>query len=346
MRVVVLSERLRPPWDEGFKNTAIHLIRCLRREHTVAALTVFGEDVADEGVRNLPSNRLLLSRDLRRAVGAADPEIIIYVPTASATPAAMLRTRVLGAYAPKAKVAMLALQPRTYNPLSGLIIRVVRPRLIVAQSAAMAEQLARLGCRVARLTSGVDTDCFAPVSGDERTALRARLGWPDSAFIVLHVGHINTGRNVQILARLQAGGCQAVLVGSTSTEQDEALAQHLEEAGVIVIRRYVQDIEHYYQAADCYLFPVTSGTGAIAVPLSVLEAMACDLPVVATPYGDLPVLFASLPGLRFAQSDDDLVAGVLAMRQSRVSGARHRVLRYGWPSVTSELLSTITRELS
>jgi glycosyltransferase involved in cell wall biosynthesis len=338
MRVSVFSERLRLPLDEGFKNTAICLIRAMRRQHEVTALTTFGADIATEGVRDVAANKLLLSAQLRDALRAADPELVLYIPTASATPFAMLRTHVLRRFAPQAQVAMLALQPRSYDPLTQAIIRLIKPPQIIVQSSSMAAQLSLLGCRVATVHSGVDADRFAPVEPHQRAALRARLGLKPDAFVVLHVGHINEGRNVQALIAIQRAGCQAVLVGSTSTEQDGNLARRLHEAGVLVVREYVESVERYYQAADCYVFPVTSATGAIAVPLSVLEAMACNLPVVTMPYGDLATLFAAGGGVSVVRNEWEMVSHVLAARQATHVRTRDLVIPFTWPAVAQDIV--------
>ena len=344
MRILVFSERLRPPMDEGFKNTAISLVRALRLEHDVSALTTFGEDIPAEGVRNVGANKLLLSRPLRQAVESFAPEVLLYIPTASATPAAMLRTRVLGRYAPGASVAMLALQPRSYDPVTRAAIRLIKPRLMLVQSAAFRRPLSGLGCRVAPLGSGVDAARFSPVSHEQHLLLRRQLGLPPDAWIVLHAGHINRNRNVQALSLVQQAGCQVVLLGSTSTPQDEALAGELQAQGVIVIRGYVSAIEQYYQAADCYVFPVTSDTGAIAVPLSVLEAMACNLPVAAMPYGDLPVLFPATDGLVYVHSNDALARDVMAMRAGGAVNTRSLVLPHSWQAVARDILTTVVKQ--
>jgi glycosyltransferase involved in cell wall biosynthesis len=345
VRIVVLAERLRLPLDEGFKNTTIALVHALRAGHDVTALTTLGDNIPAEGVRNIAANRLLLSTGLWQALQQARPEIVLYVPTASATPAAMLRTRVLQALVPRARVVMLALQPRTYSTLWRSVVRVVKPRLMLVQSTAMAETLSWLGCRVAKAHSGVDSNRFAPVSAGERQRLRQELGLPRHAFIVLHAGHINEGRNVQILADVQRAGCQAVLLGSTSTGQDERLAQQLESTGVIVIRRFVDQVQEYYQAADCYIFPVFSDTEAIAAPLSVLEAMSCDLPVVTTSFGDLPLMFPPGGGLAFADSDSGILAALAATRCNPGASTRSRVLPYAWTAVAMDILETIKRDM-
>ena len=178
MRILLFSERLRPPFDEGFKNTAINLVRALREEHDVLALTTRGEDIPSEGVRNLPANKLLSNREVATAIARFAPQAVLYLPTASATPAAMLRTQVLQRRAAGAAVAMLALQPRRYDALTRLAIRLIHPRLIIAQSDEMARRLAATGCRVATMRSGVDAERFTPATAGEQAALRRELGLP------------------------------------------------------------------------------------------------------------------------------------------------------------------------
>jgi glycosyltransferase involved in cell wall biosynthesis len=308
----------------------------------VLALTTFGEDIAAEGVHNVAANRLLLGRALRRAVQSFQAEVVLYIPTASATPFAMLRTHVLHSHAPQARIAMLALQPRAYDPLTRLVIRLIKPPLIIVQSGEMAGHLSALGCRVVKVRPGVDATRFTPIDPAQRPGLRARLGLPVEAFIVLHVGHISQNRNVQALAAIQQAGCQAVLAGSTSTEQDDGLAKRLEQSGVIVVRSFIERIEEYYQAADCYVFPVTSATGAIAVPLSVLEAMACNLPVVTMAYGDLPALFPAGGGVSVVRNEWELVSHVLAARQITSANTRALALPFSWPSVAREIMQQVT----
>ena len=50
---------------------------------------------------------------------------------------------------------------------------------------------------------------------------------------------------------------------------------------------YIPEVEDIYRLSDLYLFLAESDTAAIEVPLSVLEAMACNLPVICTPFGGL-----------------------------------------------------------
>jgi glycosyltransferase involved in cell wall biosynthesis len=164
--------------------------------------------------------------------------------------------------------------------------------------------------------------------------------------VVLHVGHLEAGRNVRYLGDLAArGDCQVVLVTSSSTafQANQALGQELCRAGVVLLTDYQPRIEQLYQLADCYLFPVESTDNAIDAPLSVLEALACDLPVVTTRYGGLPRLFAAWahPALAFVETPAALVEEAARLAHAGVRGGRSLVEPYGWERIAEELLTSL-----
>jgi glycosyltransferase involved in cell wall biosynthesis len=177
---------------------------------------------------------------------------------------------------------------------------------------------------------------FRPVPASMKADLRARHGLSEDQFIVLHAGHINVNRNVEVLSRVQQlAGCQAILLGSTSTPQDAGLVGRLRESGVLVVTEYLERVEEWYQLADCYLFPVLSATGSIEIPLSVLEAMACDLPVVTTRYGGLAEQFPGAKGLLYADDGDGLVDLVTVAMSIEDAGTRALVEPFTWETVLS-----------
>ncbi len=344
MRILVFCDRLRPPFDEGIRNTALQFIRALRRGHVVQGLTNRGVTLPEEGVQRVGANPLFLSRPLARAVAAFRPELIIYFPTACATPLSFLRARLLRLYG-RAPVVMAILQPRRYPWYAGAVFRLLRPDLCLAPSERVGQGLRRLGCRVGLLTVGVDVDRFRPADPDRRRELRRVYGLAENAYVVLHVGHINEGRNVAALAPLQGqAGTQVVLVGSSSFAPNLALAEQLRAQGLRVITEYLPDVAEIYQLADCYAFPASLEEKAIEVPLSVLEAMACNLRVVTTPYGGLPGLLPEGGGLWYAAGDEALRQRIVEARGLPVC-TRERVLPLAWEPAVRATLAEIRRIL-
>lgn len=139
--------------------------------------------------------------------------------------------------------------------------------------------------RLEVIENGVDTAVFRPGS---RAAARERLGWPQDAFVVLFAGV--TGRSncfkdfatMREAVRLAASGDIArsmrfyVVGGSAPAERAGAAS--------IEFLPYRDSMAECYQAADVYLHAAKIDT----FPTTVLEAMACGVPVVATAVGGIP----------------------------------------------------------
>ena len=284
-RISVVSEELNPPFDEGIKNFVYNLIKQLLKDNSVLAFSIRGDKTGERYIKRLNVNKTFLSYPLFKEMRLFAPAIVLYVPSPSATLFSFMRTRVLKLYARKAKVVMIALQPREYSFLSRKLIPFLAPDLILVQSATVLKRLSILGCWVKLVPSGADLERFHPITRQRKLGLRSKYGVDADKFSILHVGHINRNRNIQILKELQRDNNQILVVGSISTDQDKNLVDELRIAGVRVATTYLQNIEEIYQLSDCYVFPVTSETASIEVPLSVLEAMACNIPVITTRYG-------------------------------------------------------------
>lgn len=342
MRICVFSERLAPPFDEGFKNVAWHLIREFSTRHETLALTCFGQDIPAQGIRDIPANRLLLSLPLRRTIARFRPDLLYYIPTASTTPFSFFRAWMLRAFAGRAQVAMIALQPRPLRPLLSSFIRWLAPDLLLTACPQIAASLPLLPCPVAQVPLGVDLDRFRPGDPSWKPHLRRKYGLDEQGWFLLHVGHIKRERNVQVLARLRVAlGCQVLVVGSTSTRQEADLVEELRATEVHIISEHIDVVEAYH-LADGYVFPVLSETAAIGIPLSVLEAMACNLPIVSTPFGGLPELLPARPedGFWYATDEEEIIARVRDMRAWGRAETRAMVAPYGWSQVTEQILRT------
>jgi glycosyltransferase involved in cell wall biosynthesis len=305
----------------------------------VLALTSGGVDWPEMAVSDVPADRLLRSPALAARIAGFAPAAVIYVPTASLTLAAGLRARMLKRHASGAPVALVATQGRRHSMLVRLAARLAAPDLCVAQGSGTLAQARGLGWRAARMPPGVDTAVFRPAAPGEQRRLRAQYGLPDDAFVVLHVGHLNRRRGVAALAALAGLACP-VLAASTSTPQDAALAGELSRAGVHLITHYVPEIAGLYRAADAYLFPVPPNPAdpdAIDLPLSVLEAAACGLPILSTRFGALPDLWPDQPGVLFWDDAAGLLAGLARVRAGRVD-TRPLAEPFSWQAAAGLIL--------
>ena len=141
---------------------------------------------------------------------------------------------------------------------------------------------------------GVDVTTFHPASADERTALRRRLDLPLDAFLIILASRISHEKDpetaLQAVASARACGLNAVLMNlGGGYEQFIALARSmsLPESERWVIGRPavhpMSELADYMRAADVLVqSSLEEGLG-----LSPLEALACEVPVVATAVGGM-----------------------------------------------------------
>ncbi|MCK4547511.1 MAG: glycosyltransferase family 4 protein [Candidatus Eisenbacteria sp.] len=339
-KICVLSEGLGGTQDEGMRNFVFALSEALGREHDVRAI---GLDTGARTPGGVKTNRLLLSRKLRRTIAQHSPDVVLYVPLASSTVGSYLRSWVLGRLYSRAPVVMLALQPRRHGSLDYKIMQRFHPDALLAQDSSSISD-GPDNIPKGTLPSGVDTDRFKPVRPQERLWLRRSIGLEEPDFAVLHVGHIRRQRNVAFMSALcEEPSCRPILIGSTSTEQDDDLAAELEQAGAMVIRKRIPDIEHYYQAADCYLFPVNSDQAAMEMPLSVLEAMATNLPVLSTRFGALPIHFPEGGGIWYFDEVTEIPALLENVRRKIIVSTREQIMPFSWDQIAARLTETLEK---
>lgn len=159
-------------------------------------------------------------------------------------------------------------------------------------------------------------------SGNKRwPELQASTPGRPTVPIAVHVGHLRRTRGLDRLIEIKtklADRIEIVVVASPYFEPEDTLLADLHAAGIRVDRGFIASIADVYHSADLYLFPPPpQSEGAIELPLSVLEAVSCGLPVVSTPFGALPEALAGVAGVlfadanNFAQTVEDLINGGL-----------------------------------
>jgi glycosyltransferase involved in cell wall biosynthesis len=146
----------------------------------------------------------------------------------------------------------------------------------------------RLGRELIEVPGGVDLDLFRRV----RTDLRARLGL-DGAEVILWVGRFAPLKNVSLLietfAQLAPRRPRAALVLVGEGALEGRLRSHARRLGVgdrvsFVGAKPLHALPAWYSAADVFALPSSFDNS----PNVLLEAMACELPVVATRVGGVP----------------------------------------------------------
>ncbi len=172
------------------------------------------------------------------------------------------------------------------HPRTGQLTRAVLHRmdLVAAPSAALAAELgATEARRVAVLPCGVDTTRFRPL---DRRAARTALGLdPQRAYLLFPADPARSGKRHDLA--LQAAGATPLLtLGGVEPEE----------------------VPLWINAANAVVMP----SDAEGFGLAVLEALACDVPVLATPVGVHALALGGLAGALCAPFDALAWQSVLA----------------------------------
>jgi glycosyltransferase involved in cell wall biosynthesis len=256
----------------------------------------------------------------------------------------MVRARLLKRQSGGRPVALISLQRRTYSGSMKTLLKSLRPDLVLVFSSQAQAEVRGLGMNVRRISLGVDSQVFRPPAPSTKQELRSKYNLPEGK-IILHVGHLSPGRNLRLLKTIAGEDVRVVVVSSTATRRHPEVEAMLQEPWVILMETYLEHIEEIYRAVDGYVFPTFSPTDAIDIPLSVLEAMATNLPVATTDFGGLKDLFDPGEGLFVCSSADELVQAVRDMLKLGAVATRDKVLHLSWQHAAGTVIEAIAEEL-
>lgn len=165
---------------------------------------------------------------------------------------------------------------------------------IIAVSEDLAGRIRKMGINnnIMVLRNAVDISRFKPRKNVE---LRQEYGIADDEILILFIGHLEPFKGVFELinafnevSKLHSK-TKLMLVGEGQQKQEvhkEISRFHLDDSVIFTGKVSPETIEKYYQMADIFTLPsYTEG-----LPLVVIEAMACGLPVVVSTVGGIPEL--------------------------------------------------------
>ncbi|PFG44227.1 UDP-glucose:(heptosyl)LPS alpha-1,3-glucosyltransferase [Isoptericola jiangsuensis] len=224
-------------------------------------------------------------------------------------------------------------------------------RGIVSLSAVEDAELRTVFGRVAAPTSvignGVDLDRFHPAGPAERAAARDRFGLAADDRVVAFIGNEHGRKGLPVLLEaladlddvrlLVVGGDEAMVRAAQETAAGHGVADRCTFTGAL------PDAEAALHAADVFCLP----SAYESFGLVYVEALACGVPVVATPVGCVPDVVDDRHGRVVAPTAEDVAAGVahaLALDPADARGsARQAALRYSWDRVAAQYLALFAR---
>jgi len=168
----------------------------------------------------------------------------------------------------------------------------------IANSTAAEDEFVECGVardRIIRIPNSVDVDRFIPVDRSTRDRLRIDLGLPLAARIGIYTGRLETTKGLPLLLSvwktiasrhhdvlLLLVGAGGLGIRNCEAELREFVAQNILDQSVSFVGS-VENVDEYLQASDFFIFP----TEREAFGISVIEALACSLPVITTTVGGL-----------------------------------------------------------
>ena len=217
--------------------------------------------------------------------------------------------------------------------------------------------------RVFLIPNVVDTSRFVPVDTIQKSRLREKLNLPQSTTIAIYTGRLVSYKGLPLLLKVWKEICcshQDVLLllagtGGLDIHNCESdLQAYVKSADLEKNVRFlgaVQNVPEYLQASDLFVFPTEND----AFPSSIVEAMACALPVVTTPVGAIKTIITDgTNGLLFEPGNSEKLYQALDVmlsdtkQASRLGQAALKTVqeRYSAENVSQKYLSMFQAILS
>lgn len=216
----------------------------------------------------------------------------------------------------------------------------LRYRIYVAVSSRVAAELERIYAvppsRIRVIPNGIDLQRFQR-SAESRTAIRSQFNIPLDAKLLLFVGHEFQRKGLaHVIGALDKLGDDTWLlaVGSDNPAPYRKLAPRAQ--GRVIFAGARSDLPQLYSAADAFVLPTAYETFSLVC----MEAMACALPVFATPAGGIEeYLRDGVNGFKIKMDADDIATRLAAafadpaLMQRLREGAAATARIYGWDRI-------------
>lgn len=139
-----------------------------------------------------------------------------------------------------------------------------------------------------------------PQSKYAKNNLRKKYGFKEDDFIVLHVGHLQKNRGLDVLLGLSEIMPDIKIIIVLSSMKTK-LQISLKRKNTYIIDSYIEDIYEIYRLADIYVFPIRDKGAALDIPLSILEAKEMSLPIIASDLSNIREALTGYPEAYFLE---------------------------------------------
>jgi len=172
---------------------------------------------------------------------------------------------------------------------------------------------------IVKISNGVNTVRFSPVSLEQKMSLRNEFGYNHQEKIILFAGNILREKGVDILVdqyvknRTRLSKSKLFLVGNNTIDSNYTkkiiqMIDYHDLSNNIKLLGPTQNIERYYQIADIFILP----SEREGLPNVVLEAMSSGLPCIVSDLGYTKELFSeNLNGFVFPLAKPDKLSEIL-----------------------------------
>lgn len=250
------------------------------------------------------------------------PDILHFFLTPSTR--GLIIAKIISLFYIKSKCIISAIHPNVKN---SKILKYFKPNLILVQTKKTEEFFKNLGFCTDYLLNGTDIDKFRPFDKENKNFLKKKYGIPNNKFIILHLASLKRERNLEVFKLLQKDESnQVIIIGRENENYDNELVKQLRKSGCEVWIKHFPKIEEIYNIADCYIFPTLDSKACIESPLSILEAMACNLPIITTSFGSIPEVFNERNDLMFVKNEHEIIDTIKRLKMNNKGNVNTRKL--------------------
>ena len=178
----------------------------------------------------------------------------------------------------------------------------------IACSKAISDELkSRFGINSCFIRNGVDIEEYRTVDSSQKMELRKKYNIPQDVKVFISVGWLSERKNplplIQMFRKAKFGNSFQLIIIGKGDLLDQCIQLKTES---IHLLGYVENLNDYLNLADYYI----SASKAEGMPCSVLQAMACGLPVLLSdipPHREIWDLNPQVGVLFDAENSEDLL---------------------------------------